>query len=235
MPPITRPKRPSAPKGEPSPSQVRGSAEGRPRPESPIGKERPSAPPKPRGRPTNRDNLKDRLERFYMMVGTMLEPFGRFYSPLQPIGQNLKQLSTEATDAWMELADQDPKVKAYLESITGASTWGNVIGIHFAIFASAIPTGTVVNLFSSEQFSDPIAAARAAGMSEEDIAAAVAMGERMGGGPGDTIKSDRPVQEAPSPPSTRPGIVDPKDLGVTNPGIDHTVTMPANSGPLKGA
>lgn len=226
MPPIPTPKKASAPKAGSSSSRVRGSAEGDSRPQSPGGTDRPSAPPKPRGRPTNRDLLKDRLERFYMMIGTILVPFSRFFPPLEPIGDNLKRFSTEATNAWLELADQDPTVKRYLESITGASTWGNVIGIHFAIFASAVPSATVTNLFSVGDSSDPIDIAKKMGMSDEEIAAAVAMGERMGGGPGDTIRSDRPKHEA--------GIVPPERLGVTIPGQEHSTEMPTNSGPIRG-
>lgn len=237
MPPIPKAKPASAPKGSSFSPGTTERPEPLPRPDSPTGSKASSGAPKT-GRKTQRDLLKERLERVYMMIGTILVPFSRFFPALEPIGNNLKEFSTEAANAWMELADEDPKVKGYLESVTGASTWGNVIGIHFAIFATAIPAsspiGSVFGGGKPSNSDDPIAMARKFGLSEEDIAQAVRMGEKMAAG--DTIRSDRPPEEA-TPPNgpVRSGIVDPSQLGVTKPGQEHSNIMPADSGPIKGA
>lgn len=236
MPPIPTAKRqsPSA-KGNPREARITGTGTQAAGSDSPAGSSAASRPKAP-GRPSQRALLKDRVERLYMMMGTILTPLGRFWPACEPVGNNLKTFSTEATDAWMELADEDPKVKSYLESITGASTWGNVIGVHFAIFSAAIPNGRVTSLFSPTSGSyDPIAAARSAGLSEEDIAAAIRLGEQMGGGPGDTIRSDRPPAEAKPNGPVRSGIVDPATLGVTETGQEHSSPIPTDSGPIKGA
>lgn len=239
MPPIPRTKPRVPPKASPiSPGTGAGTGP-TPRLDSPPNPGVGSVPPKP-GRKTQRDLLKDRLERLYMMLGTIFVPFGKFIPALEPIGNNLKEFSKEAADAWMELADEDSKVKSYLESVTGASTWGNVIGIHFAIFATAIPSGSPIgSIFGGTSTAnptdgtyDPIAAARAAGLPEEQIQEAMRMGERMAAG--DTIRSDRAPDEAPTPNGpVRPGIVDPATLGVTQPG--EVSPMPADGGPIRGA
>jgi hypothetical protein len=182
----------------------------------------------------------------YMMMGTMLRPFGRFYPVLVPIGDNLKSLSTEASEAWIELAQQDKKVQDALEAITGASTWGNVIGIHLAIFASAIPgaAGSYMQQVSQsedggipEQF---VQYARQAGIEDKDIPEAYQEYMAMMGSAGttDTVRAQpHPEQQAQAqetpPPVTgnnqaRSGIVSPDELGVENPG-DENVPFPADT------
>lgn len=199
MPPTPRPGQ-SAPEGASRPSASsarRGAASG-------SSSTPPSAAPRSR-KPTKDETLQVKLSRMYMMLGTMMQPFGRFYPVLAPIGDNLKTFSDDAAQCWVELAEQDKRVREILESMTSASTWGNVVGIHLAIFASAIPGGEMMsgmmqdprNMPGFEQ--DPIAAARAAGMPEEAIQEAQRLAAQMmgadqtptrdqsAGGPGDTV------------------------------------------------
>lgn len=177
----------------------------------------------------------------YMMMGTMVMPFGRFYPVLGPVGENLRNLSSEASIAWMELAEKDPRVMEILKSIVGASTWGNVIGIHLAIFASALPGGGYIQHVTAESAIDDelIRQGKAAGMSDSEIAEAImrmrtptgapeGMPARdMGsGGPGDTVTV--PMQQQ----GTKSGIVSPEELGVTQVGPDGT--FPADASPPNG-
>lgn len=223
MPPIPAPKT-KEPKSSRRPSTGSGKREG-------TGGESSSARPSgtPRSRTTKADALKDEIARMYMMIGTMIRPFGRFYPVLGPVGDNFKDLSTDAADAWMQLAEKDARVMEMLKSITSASTYGNVIGIHLAIFASALPMG---QMFTDSGNSDDLIAdlweqGKAAGMSDEEIQAAINQmqapnmpaRDTTAGGPGDTIRTGgAPVATA--EPQTVPaaGIQTPADLGVTQPG-----------------
>jgi len=196
-------------------------------------------PAAPRGRVTKTDMLREDLARFYLMAGTMVRPFGRFYPVLTPVGDNLKEFSEEAADAWIQLAEKDARVKDILISMTGASVWGNVIGIHLAIFASALPGALpmfagpspsgptdedIMNAFGNLS-PEEIALARqfAAGMQEQDVPAR----DHSTGGPGDTVRvqnapeySGEQVQTTAAPPAvqsvSRPAIVSAEQLGVQN-------------------
>lgn len=190
--------------------------------------------------------LQVKLARMYMMFGTMIRPFGRFYPFLTPIGDNLKSFSDEAAQAWIELAQEDKKVLDMLESMTKASTWGNVIGIHFAIFASSIPGGggEYISQVTDVPSDDPISVLRSMGLSDEEIAGAQALAAQMqgathtpardqsSGGPGDTVRVPPPLEfqpegeagmsAAPPPiqstvPQSKAAIVTPQELGVQQP------------------
>jgi hypothetical protein len=183
----------------------------------------PKVDPLPTGgakTPTER-KLQEKVTRLYMVLGTVLRPFGRFLPQLQPISDNIKTFADDAAEAWTDLARDDPKVKKWLESITGASAWGNVIGIHFAIFASAIPSGLVESAASSGN--DPIDMLRAMGASDQDIEMAM----RMASGMGDTVRTGG----TPEPPienvqqTEQNGIVSPDQLGVKNPGQEYSDPM----------
>lgn len=199
--------------------------------------------------------LEIKVERFYRMVGTALKPFGRFYPFMAPLGTNISAMSNEAAQAWIELAEEDRRVRSYLESITGASTWGNVIGVHFAIVASAIPGNAFLGAMQEGAEMDRSQvdeAIKSMGYSDEDIARARAYMEQQqanqqGGGPGDTMAVPQPPQYQPSPEpvvataappvqqsAVRPGIVSPAELGVQNPG-DQSGIFPADASPPNGS
>lgn len=195
-----------------------------------------------RGRVTKEEGLEQKIALMYTMMGAALRPFGRFYPALTNIGDQMSSLSDEAATAWMELARQDKRVMEAWISITGASVYGNIVGIHLAIFASAIPgagghyvqqvMGAEPGMMSQD---DMIAQARAAGLSEEDIAQAMRMAQAAAqqgtGGPGDTIRTGG--QPIPDPPpingSGRSGIVSPEELGATQAGPDGS--FPSDTSP----
>lgn len=205
--------------------------------------------------------LEEKLARMYMMMGTAIRPFGRFNPVLIPIGDNLKTFSDEAASAWIDLAKEDSRVMDILQSLTGASVWGNVIGLHLAIFASAIPGGQMMaeSMIPPNMQDDPIAAARAMGMSEAEIQEAMNLAARMAGtpqempardkstgGPGDTVQAGPPpsYQETATPassaapppvqstaPQSKAAIVTAEELGVVQPGVASPFPQ---SGPPNG-
>lgn len=232
MPPTPKPKK-AATKGRSQPSTPkaeRGSS----------ARESSSAPrTAPRSRATKVDVLHEQVRLMYSMMGTMLTPFGRFYPALGPVGSNMRELSTEAADAWIELAQKEPRVMDALVSLTAASTWGNVIGIHLAILSAAIPGGgyasQVVNQPQdpSEDIAEAWRQGRSMGMSDEEIEQAISqtMGTPMParetetGGPGDTVRTGGTPVPA--------GIVSPEELGVTQFGEDQI--MPTDTAPPNGS
>ncbi len=203
-----------------------------------------SAPRRSPGRPSSSSKLEEKIRRFYMMIGTIGKPFGRWIPAMVPISENLKIFADDAAEAWIELADEDPKIKKTLENMTAASTWGNVIGIHFAIFASAVPSGVMQDAIPDDV--DPITLARSMGASDQDIEILKKMMGLDNNGPGDTIKSDRPPEEAKPEPvpresvsdsgiHSRAAIVTPEQLGVTNLGQENSGPIPADVRPPNAA
>lgn len=229
----TKGRRPSTAKG----TRERGAAAG-------SSSARSSAAPQ--SRQSRYDALQDKLTRMYMMLGTMVRPFGRFYPVAEPIGDNLKTFSAEASEAWIELAKEDSRVLETLENLTKASTWGNVIGIHFAIFASSIPgaAGSYVNQVTDVPQGapmDPEAYAQSLGLTPEEYAAAQAMAAQMmgqpempvrdqsSGGPGDTARA------APAPEYTPAGdggtaTAAPPPIQSTAPRSKAAIVTPAELG-----
>lgn len=195
----------------------------------------------------------------YNMFGVMVTPLGRFYPALGPLGENLKALSDDAAQAWIELAEQDKKVKDMLESMTSASVWGNVIGVHFAIFSAALPGGQMVQAAMDDMSG---LEAMFAQMSPAEQAAAQNLAAQMmgtptgspardqsAGGPGDTVHAQAPpeydatapqtataappVAQSTAPPA-KPGIVSAEQLGVTQPGEQGGHPFPADHEPPNG-
>lgn len=232
MPPIPGPKkRAAAPKD--GTDGLNSEARGRVGTESPSegGNVRasdspPSRSPSDGGKrtPKNRQ-LQVKIERLYMVAGTVILPFRRFYPPMESISGGMKEFSQEAAEAWVDLAEDDPRVRKWLESFTSASTWGNVIGIHIAIFAAAIP-GPAANLASGmiPQDQDPIAFARAMGLSDADIDMAMRMAGMDKGGPGDTVRTNAKPEpsiqqvQAQEGFNASAGMATPGQMGVQNSG-----------------
>jgi hypothetical protein len=242
----------------PRPGQSAGGGASRPSPARAGGGDgtgSSSAPPptsSPRPRPSSKaaqkqESLEVKVARLYKMLGTMIQPFGRFYPVLTPVGNNMKSFAEEAAEAWLELAAEDKRVMEMLESMTKASTWGNVLGIHFAIFASSIPGGEMMtqamqmpDLASPDFQNDPIAAARAAGMPEEAIQEAIQLAGRFqgaantpardqsSGGPGDTVR----VPPAPefSPQAQPAPSAAPPPVQSTAPSTKAAIVSPAELG-----
>lgn len=192
-----------------------------------------------RSRPTKNDKLQEQIEKAYIVLGTAIRPFGRFYPVMTNVGDNLKSLSGEAAEAWMELGEKDKRVIDWWESIVSASAIGNVIGVHFAIFADALPMGQFVQALNTDD--DTISRfyqeGKEMGMSEQEIAEAIARAngqivtpdmparDMSAGGPGDTIRTGGE--------SVSSGIVTPDQLGVTQPG--QAGAFPADASPPNGS
>lgn len=243
MPPLPKSKSGSA-KGArsgPTSARERGSA-----------KESSSAPPVSgsRSRNTKLDTLQSQLVRMYATIGIMVKPFGSFYPVLDPIGNNLVSMSDAAAEAWIDLAAKDKRVLEILESITGASTWGNLIGIHLAIFASALPGAGYISQVTEPQEDELTRQGKAMGMTDEEIelaratmmAGAAPARDTSTGGPGDTVAtppppeySGEPVTSSAAPPvgQSRSAIVTPQELGVTQVGPDNP--FPNDASPPNGA
>lgn len=133
MPPIAPPKKARAARSDGSSGQATGAS---------FSEETSSPSPSTRTlkRTPKPAALREKIVRFYMMVGTIIVPFSRFIPQLKPIGDNLKLFAEDAADAWVDLAEEDDRVKKFWESFVGASTWGNVIGVHFIIVMGAMPS-----------------------------------------------------------------------------------------------
>src|ERR1700759_1008514 len=107
MPPLPKPRATRSGTGTQSPGSRAGGG----------SRESSSTPPpaaSPRragGRATKAESLEVKVARMYRMLGTMVKPAGRFYPVLGPVGENLKDMADEAAEAWIELAEQDKRVK----------------------------------------------------------------------------------------------------------------------------
>src|ERR1700728_1295924 len=134
--------------GDGAPPRPRARAGGEAAPDSSSGRDAPprsTASPRPTARESQKEVLRVKLIRFYMIAGTIVRPMGRFMPVLTPLGDNLKSYSEEAADAWLELADEDPRVMEAIKSFTSVSAIGNVIGIHLAIAIEATPGGQMAS------------------------------------------------------------------------------------------
>lgn len=248
MPPLPRPQGSAA--ADPGAARSRARRQGPSSPGS-DARGRPVTSGATRGRQTNLDALRIKVERMYMVMGTMLSPFGRFIPVLEPVGKNLRVFSEEASVAWIELAQEDQKVRQALEAMTSASAWGSVIGIHIAIFASAIPGGDLLHMVPEPQMPNPdgLDQFRAMGATEEELETAKQMAaqmqgagnmparDRSAGGPGDSLGTPPAPEFDPraktASTAAQAGIPTPEELGARNGGGGGP--FPADSGPIRGA
>jgi len=183
-----------------------------------------------------------------MVLGAMVKPFGRFYPVITPISENMQELSSDAADAWMDLAQKDKRVLDWLEKMMEASVYGNLVGIHLAIFAAALPAGGYLEKLSGpDDFAEIREQGRNMGLSEDEINEAIRMAQNSdipardmaSGGPGDTFRTGgEPVapvspQGHPQTASSKSSIVTPDELGVTQAGVDGT--FPHDTAPPNGS
>lgn len=152
----------------------------------------------------------------------------------KPIGVRLKKATPEIAEAWIDLAEDDPKVKRMLLQLTGISGWGKVVGLHLFVIGGDIPGIT-------QQFvPKPQQGQESQEGTPSDIEALMAMAEFLqqgaaqerqpqGNGPAPQQKGrpmpprqqeqqPRPQQppQQPPAPEARPkaGIPSPRELGV---------------------
>lgn len=125
------------PKGNSSPRRVSSAGdtgEGRARPS------RASSTPPVSPRSTKKDaELQGDLAGMYRMCAMVGMMFNR------ELAQSVMDHADDAADAWVQLAQRNPKVKKALVDMTTASVWGGVVSVHIAMFAPAVTgvfTGT---------------------------------------------------------------------------------------------
>lgn len=71
---------------------------------------------------TNAD--REKIVALYQMAGTAIEPFK------PQIGQILKDISTEAADAWAELARENATVRRWLRALMEGGAWSKLAVAH---------------------------------------------------------------------------------------------------------
>jgi hypothetical protein len=89
----------------------------------------------PRRRVGSDRKLRDALTNTYQTVGTVVAGIGHSHedAPLTAFGVNVANHAEDAADAWMELADQNPGVKAALARFAEGSAVANLIGVHVSM------------------------------------------------------------------------------------------------------
>ena len=116
-----------------------------------------SIPPRKKST-TRNDRLRDDLSQMYSMFGIGVAGLGAGIGDNGIAGVGMAMLSTadDAADAWMELAERNPKVRERLEQLTSASALGGIIAVHFTmltpllvdrkVFPSAMAAGLGVDV-----------------------------------------------------------------------------------------
>jgi hypothetical protein len=112
------------------------------------------------------------VQGFYIMLGGALSvlPNEVAGSQFKRIGKSFAMHSEEIADAWIDLAEDDARVRRIIESVTGFSTWGKVVGRHLEAIGDETPA--VQGLRTSQQ---PTGPAQQSG----DIQAAMALAQWM--------------------------------------------------------
>src|SRR5215472_18831748 len=134
--------------------RTRKTAEG---PGSPAGPDAETPSEAPKSRSTGRDprgttsspkasaaerkieSLREQVEVGYRIVGTLIQPLGKWYPILTPLGEGLRNRSESISYSWLRLAQKEPKVMRTLESVFGFSAWGELLGEHAALGLEALP------------------------------------------------------------------------------------------------
>jgi hypothetical protein len=81
------------------------------------------------------------VQGFYIMLGGALSVL-----PPQVAGEQFKRIgksfaihSEDIAEAWIDLAEDDARVRRIIESVTGFSTWGKVVGRHLEAIGDETP------------------------------------------------------------------------------------------------
>lgn len=239
MPPVRKPRqraqtaRSTAPETEQSPQD-----------EAPSGfsgsTSKVSSPPAGKNRVKN-EPLRVKVEHTYMAIGLAIQPLGKFWPILNPLGKSIRNYSEEASEAWLTLAEDDPKYMRLLQSMTSYSAIGEVIGVHVAIGLQSLPQSQFVMEQMAQQQNQQNNSLAEMQARAEQIRQANAMPADMPardtstGGPGDTVRvppaptfspqavPNQPVQTptttaVPTGTPKRAAIVSPAQMGVQIPG-----------------
>lgn len=89
----------------------------------------------PRRRSPSDRKLREALTNTYQTIGTVVAGIGNNSDDpaLLAFGVNVANKADDAADAWMELADQNPGVKAALARFAEGSAVANLIGVHVSM------------------------------------------------------------------------------------------------------
>lgn len=114
----------------------------------------PDAPPREtsgrRQRPTVDDKLRESLKGTYEMAGVLVMGIGlrprkigeEIHAPGDPglvaTGEAIVTRADAAVEAWLDLADKNPKVKTALRRFTEGSAFAGLIGVHVAMAAPVL-------------------------------------------------------------------------------------------------
>lgn len=128
--------------------------------------------PPPRARRGDAKQLRDNLERFYATVGGGVATAGvlRGDVGLVASGTNIGTKAAETADAWLELADTNPRIKRFLEAFMEGSAIANLVAAHLSMIVpivasqGLVPEQVGVMFLSDEakQTANQFAAAQAA-------------------------------------------------------------------------
>lgn len=93
------------------------------------------------------------MSGIYILIGGGLSTLPPQVIPVQfkSVGLSLAGSSDEIASAWVDLAEDDPRVRKMLESLTSVSGWGKVIGVHLIAIGAGVPGIAAVMPGSSQQ------------------------------------------------------------------------------------
>lgn len=211
-----------------------------------------SSPPPTKSRSPKLNVLRTKLDRSYATVGLFIQPLGRWYPYLGPLGSGIREYSTELADSWIPYLEENPKMLKRVEDFTTVSALGELIGVHVMILAKATPNQQVQEALKAQKQAEE-RLQREANLRESMEASPTGMPARdmSSGGPGDTIRVPNnpgastnspvsPVNIRPDRPDivthtagTKAAIVTPEQMGVQvfgtqQGGFDYSAAPPPN-------
>lgn len=186
----------------------------------------------PRTRTPKYKKLEEAMSGIYILIGGGLATLPPQVVPMQfkAVGLSLAGSSDEIAAAWVDLAEDDPRVRKILESLTSVSGWGKVIGVHLIAVGSSVPGVAAVMPGSQQQQQQPN------GAPPMDMESMMMLGELLRMAQSEQRAPEQPPQQAAPfappapqeqqqqrrapnapPPQARPraGMPSPADLGVT--------------------
>lgn len=159
------------------------------------------------------------------------------------IGVKLARSAEEIAEAWVDLAEEDARVRAILEQFISFSGWGKVIGVHAMVIGAGIPAVTAMQQPPPQQQQRPNPGAasdvqQAYAMAEmlRQMQSEARMNQQGNGQPTEqevreAVQRETPVQgearqvrRGQPPGSFRPraGMPSPADLGVSIADVPET-------------
>lgn len=190
----------------------------------------------PRRRTAKMAKLEEAVGGIYVLLGGGISSLPPSVVPMQfkMVGLSLAKSADDIAEAWVDLAEDDAKVRKVLESLTSYSGWGKVAGVHLMAVGASVPA-------LAAAMPNPVANAQAmagqgngGGMSAEDVATLMALGDlvrqqqtQQRQPEAAPMQPEQPIQQEPrvrvapqpAPVTTRPraGMPSAADMGVSIP------------------